>query len=142
MSGTISTINPIAVTNHRNSTETEATAIKMKYLIPKNWHYILIAALVSWNSLSFANNHPDTAPSHHATAAECLGISESNLPNSDFGHCSPSISAIFPPQSVAAEFNTASPHDDIDDLYQFHLYLREKKPPRFPFTPNQQVNSA
>jgi hypothetical protein len=142
MSGTISTTNTIAVANHQNSTETEAAAKEMKYHILKNWHYILIAALVSWNSQSFANNHLNTVPSHHTTAVECMGISESNLPSSDFGHCSPSISAIFPPQSVSAEFIAASPHDDIDDLYQFHLYLREKKPPRFPFTPNQQVNSA
>ncbi|MGI1669599.1 MAG: hypothetical protein K6L74_04670 [Neptuniibacter sp.] len=114
----------------------------MKYLISKNWHYILIAALVSWSSLSFAYNHSNAASSHLTAIVECAEISESNLTSSDLSHCTSSVSAVFPPQRASQEFNAVSPNDDSDDLYQFHLYLREKKPPRIPLTPNQQVNPA
>jgi hypothetical protein len=104
----------------------------MKYDLPKNWRCFLIAVLVVWSGLSFAANNTIITTTGFFIAAECHDFSASDLSSTDANHCSPSVSAILTPHNLTYEYNAVSPNNDIDDLYQFHLYLREKKPPRYP----------
>lgn len=130
-------IEPIAVTNRPNRLDTEARERTMKYHIHKSWHYLLIVALVSWNSISFSHIHSDSKPFYKITDNDCHDISERNLASFDFSHCTSSIIAILPPQDALTQLSSVVHYDEINDDYQFDTYIRKKKPPRFPFT---QIN--
>lgn len=142
MSETILAIEPIAVTNHLNRPDTEARERTMKYHIHKSWYYLLLVALVSWSSISFAHIHSESKSFDKIAVTDCHDISERNLASFDFSHCTSSITAILPPQDALTQLSSVFHYEEIDDDYQFHPYVRKKKPPRFPFTQNQQANSA
>lgn len=113
----------------------------MKNYISKNRQYALIIALFFWSNLSFAYSISDTTFVIYSVKAECIDTSESSISGSNFNHCS-SITVIASSQSIPPKFKVESPDNNFIDHYQFYLYQPIKKPPRFSFTPHQQLEPA
>lgn len=139
ISETTLTTNLTAVTDRQNNSK--KSGIKMKCTILQNRQYILIVALFFWNNVSFAYYDSATSVLAPPVSAECIDSSQNSISGFNFSHCS-SITVIASSQSIPPKFKVESPDNNFIDHYQFYLYQPIKKPPRFSFTPHQQLEPA